>query len=223
MNQFLGDNDYGSQADPLGLDAIDQQIRINELRSQVDVLGMSGDCVSPECPPEIEEQFLRNVLDFENMPLSTDFERLKSAGIELPPPETLDDKSISAKLWEVFHALAKLNTFLYATDHLSDRELYGELWNESLREESPLFPPGSGWNHHIDLVSSGSGEDTETYLRYYADEETRQLWKDEFRLDEMPPHEEPLYSRAELLPQPPPPPMWRGTDEPEGEDDGEEQ
>ncbi len=199
-----------SEKDPLGLSSVDQQIRINELRAEAEDLGLGEGYINPDSPPEMEEQFLRNVIDYENAPLSTDFQRLQSAGIDLPAPETLDDAGVSAKLWEVIHALAKMNTFLYATDHMSDRELYEQLWNESLREESPSFPPGSGWNHHIDAVSSGSDDENDAYLRYYADEETRERWKRDFPTEEIPPHEEPPYKRAHLLPQPPPPPQWHG-------------
>ena len=203
------------EEDPLGLNEVDQRIRINELRSEAERLGLSEGYVNPDSPPEIEEQFLRNVIDYEDAPLSTDFQRLQSAGVELPAPEVLDDEAVTAKLWEVIHALAKMNTFLHGTDHMNDRKLYEQLWSESLREESPSFPPGSGWNHHIDPISSGSDEDNELYLRYYADEETHGSWKHDFPNDEIPPQEEPPYKRGHLLPQPPPPPQWRDTGLPE--------
>jgi len=69
-----------------------------------------------------------------------------------------------------------LRMFLYSTNHLSDRELYEELWHEVLREEGPVMQLSNDSAWHIDLLGSGSEEDNWLYLRYYADEETRQRW-----------------------------------------------
>lgn len=215
MAAAFSEDDRFSDADPLDLNSVDQQIRINELRAQAEDLGLGEGYVNPDSPPELEEHFLRQMIDYEKAPLSTDFQRLQSAGIDLPAPETLDDAAVTAKLWEVIHALAAINTFLHGTDHMSDRGLYEQLWSESLREESPSFPPGSGWNHHIDPISGGSDEDNEMYLRYYASDESRTGWKRDFPDEEIPPHEEPPYKRAHLLPQPPPPPEWKGMDVPD--------
>ena len=118
------------------------------------------------------------------------------------PPKKLDDAALTAKLWEVIHALARLGTFLENTDHLSDRELYAQLWQESLRESTPCLPPGSGWVCHLDLVGSGSDEDSDLYLRYYADERTREHWRGDFPEPEIPPHEDPPFDRDRLLPRP---------------------
>ena len=189
-------------ADPLGLEAIDQQIRINELRVQTEALGMSEGYVNPDAPPEIEEAFLRNVLAYESAPITTHFVQLEQGGVKLPPPEDLDDAALTSKLWEVIHTLAQLSTFLCSTNHLSDRELYTQLWQESLRESTPCLPAGSGWNCHLDLLGSGSDEDNELYLRYYADEQTREHWRSDFPDMEIPPHENPPFNRDRLLPRP---------------------
>jgi len=90
--------------------------------------------------------------------------------------------------------------FLYNTDHLSDRELYEELWYELLRDENPAMPVNENSACHIDLVGSGSEEDNELYLRYYADEEDRQLWANDWPDDAMPDHETPPYDRDRHLP-----------------------
>lgn len=188
--------------DPLGLEAIDQQIRINELRAQAEALGMSDGHVSADAPPEIEEAFLRSVVAYESAPITTHFAQLEQAGVKLTPPVKLDDTALSDKLWEVIRALARLSTFLSSTNHLSDRELYTHLWQESLRESTPSFSPGSGWNCHLDLVGSGSEEDTDLYLRYYADDRTREHWRSDFSEMEIPPHENPPFDRDKLLPRP---------------------
>src|SRR4051812_49110106 len=94
--------------DPLNLDAIDRAIRINELAEKASAMGIEPE-VENDCPPEIEEQFLQNVMRYEEAPVGTRFEQLLSVGVELPPPEVLDDAALHAKLWEVINTLATLD------------------------------------------------------------------------------------------------------------------
>lgn len=132
------------------------------------------------------------------------FDILPEAGILLPPPKQLDDGQLTEKLWEVIDALAHHGTFLQNTDHLSDRQLYAELWNDLLREE-PFEPVpedlGQGFCF-IDLVGSGSEEDIHLLLKHYADESFRQSWQKDWPDDPIPDHEDPPYDRDRLLPQP---------------------
>jgi hypothetical protein len=189
------------------LDRIDQEIRINELREAAKEAA-GGDMLSwedPDAPPEIAEQFWENVLAYEQAEETCHFLLLERAGVELPPPQELDDERISAKLWEIIHALAGMNCFLAQTDHWSDRELYEHLWNETLRELTPDFPSSSGWTHHIDFLSSGSEEDNLLYLKYYADDEYRNRWHEDWPDDVIPPHEDPPYDRDSKLPKAPGP------------------
>jgi hypothetical protein len=104
-------------------------------------------------------------------------------------------------LWEVIGALARMRVFINQTNHLNDRELYTLLSREVLREETPMltFDPDSAW--HLDLLGSGSEEDTYLYLKYYADEDWRRQWLADFSDYEMPAHEDPPYDRDRRLPQ----------------------
>jgi hypothetical protein len=185
------------------IDAIDQEIRINELREAAREAagGEMTSWESPDAPPDIHEQFWQNVLDYERAESTTHFIQLEADGVVLPAPEELDDQQLAAKLWEVIHALARRSCFLSTTNHWSDRELYERLWHDTLREFTMDFPPGSGWNCHIDFLSSGSDEDNELYLRFYADEEDRQRWRQEWPKDVIPPHVDPPYDRDRLLPR----------------------
>ncbi|MEE7626149.1 hypothetical protein V3O24_08245 [Methylobacter sp. Wu8] len=149
---------------------------------------------------ELQEQFWERVVAFEEAEWTTSFDQLVQGGMELPAPEALDDSQLSAKLWEVIRGLAMLRTFLYCTDHLSDRELYEELWHEVLREETPDMPVNEDSACHIDLVGSGSEQDNELYLRYYADEEDRRRWAKDWPNDVMPKHEPLPYDRDRHLP-----------------------
>src|SRR6185436_18548727 len=88
-------------------------------------------------------------------------------------PDELTDETIGPKLWELLHELACRGFYVLNSDHLSDRETYGNLWREDLRE--PAILPGrsqdGGWFH--DFVGTGSEEHAELWLRYYASDEDR--------------------------------------------------
>jgi hypothetical protein len=156
--------------------------------------------VSEDCPPEVHEEFLRNIIAWETGPFTSHFEMLQSDGIELPSPDALGDEALSAKLWEVIRGLARRNAHLHHTDHLSDRALYEELWSETLHEET-LAHPGPGWECGIDMIGSGSEEDIQTGLRYYDSEAQRRHWARDFPGDTIPPHEDPPYDRDRHLPK----------------------
>lgn len=150
--------------------------------------------------PEVD--YLDILEAFDEADTKTVFDALVGAGIALPAPAELDDAQLTAKLWEVIQGLAALGVFLHSTDHLSDRELYAGLWNEHLREPGAILMPGRkdcAW--HIDLLGSGSEEDTYLIHKYYADEEERRKWLAEWPNDVMPEHEDPPYDRDRLLPR----------------------
>lgn len=157
--------------------------------------------MSEDCPPEVAAQFRLSVAAYEHAPWTTHFQELLDAGVELPAPESMDDRQLAAKLWEVIDALARMRVFLSQTDHLSDRELYALLWGDTLREPVKDMPRDESSAWHIDFLSGGGEEDTRLYLKYYADEETRRRWLADFPEDEMPPHEEPPYDRDRQLPR----------------------
>jgi len=156
---------------------------------------------SEECPPEARAQFLRSVAAYDLAPLTTHFQLLEESGIQLSPPESMDDRQLKAKLWEVIEGLARLRVFLSQTDHLDDRALYTLFWHDLLREAVKDLPLDDSSTWHIDLLGSGSEEDTSLYLKYYADDAARRQWSADFPDDEMPEHEEPPFDRDRRLPQ----------------------
>jgi hypothetical protein len=147
------------------------------------------------------EAFWRRVVDYEKAPLTCDFDRLIEAGVNLPEPDALTDAALTAKLWEVIERLAEMHVFLSSTNHLSDRELYTELWSDSLRELNPAMPFEEYGNCHLDILGGCSEEDMYLYYKYYADEENRRDWQQRWPDDEMPPHEDPPYDRDRRLPK----------------------
>lgn len=180
----------------------DSQEYIQDLQRRAEELvgGELSFFESEEMSEELREQFWERVVAFEKTEWITSIDLLVQGGMELPVPEELADSQLTVKLWEVIHGLAMLRMFLYSIDHLSDRELYEELWYQVLREENPVMSINESSACHIDLVSSCSEEDNELYLRYYANEETRHRWAKDWPNDAMPTHEVPPYDRDRHLP-----------------------
>jgi hypothetical protein len=153
------------------------------------------------CPPEIQEQFWKNVLAFENAPEVQPFDELLRAGLTLPPAEELDDVALTEALWAMVRGLEDLGVYLEFTNHLSDRELYVRLWSKVLREPMALTPDDLQAAWHIDMSGAGSDDDgTEAYLMYYADEETRRWWAEEYPDCPVPERKELPFDRDRRLP-----------------------
>lgn len=186
-------------------DAEDQRDkRIEDLKRRAEELG-GGEMQTgglDDCPAEMEESFWKHVVDYEEAPWTTHFQQLETAGVALPAPDSLNDQELTAKLWEVIHKLALLRVFIEQTDHLSDRELYTHLWSDSLQEETKFLPPSPDSAYHIQLLGGWSQEDTQLYLKYYADEDWRRDWHKDWPDDPIPAHEDPPYDRDRLLPKP---------------------
>lgn len=148
-----------------------------------------------ECPccRWMEEEF--GMVDEEPLVL------LQQRGFNPADPATLNDDDLPAALALLIEKLASIRVFLECTDHLSDRELYEKLFHETLHEAIFCSPDNEAGASHIDY-SGSCGEDLDRYLRYYADETSRELWAKDFPEDPMPPHEEPPFSRDATLPRP---------------------
>jgi hypothetical protein len=182
---------------------IDRDIRLNEAwhaademaRERVEQEGLWGE----DAENAIESW--RNLYSYDTAPDTSEHEIFRAEGIELPDPEELDDAALTAKLWEVIHALAARNTFLSSTDHLSDRQLYTHLVEECFHEITKDMPTGTDWTQHIDILGGCSDEDMQLYLRYYADDEFRQEWARDWDGYAIPPKEKPPYDRDRHLPK----------------------
>ncbi|HEY1302135.1 MAG TPA: hypothetical protein VGF24_01215 [Vicinamibacterales bacterium] len=185
-----------------GMQKNDEEKRIEELKHQAEQIGMAATWDSGELSPQEREFFWQNLVAFETAPVTTLTQQLRHAGCHSPEPESMTDDQLTVTLREVIDALARLRVFLEYTDHLSDRDLYARLWRHELPQDIPLLPfdPRGAWR--LQLTGSGSEEDTDAYLRYYADEEVRRQWLADFPDYVMPPHEELPYDRDRHLPVP---------------------
>ena len=179
-----------------------QEERINKLRAELEKLGGNTSTLE-SMPADMEEEFLRHVLEYETAEQISLLRLLENAGLEVLAPETLDDDALKIKLKELIDRMASVGAYVLHTNHLSDRDLYDYLYHDALREETVLFPENPSYAYMIDLTGSGGEEDNVTYLKYYADEEYRRQWAHDWPNDPMPEHEEPPFDRDRFLPQSP--------------------
>jgi hypothetical protein len=183
-------------------DEPDQEERIAKLRQELEKLG--GTALSLESmPADMEEEFLRHVLEYETSEPISLFRLIENSGAEIPAPDQLDDAALAVKLKEIVERMASLGAYLLHTNHLTDRELYNYLYVEGLREEAVLFPENPSYAYMIDLTGNGSETDNEIYLKYYADEEHRKRWAQDWPDDPIPEHEAPPFDRDRFLPKSP--------------------
>ena len=179
-----------------------QEERIAKLRAELERLG--GETATLQSmPADMEEEFLRHVLEYETAQPISVLRLLENSGVEVSPPEILEQDALTAKLKEVIERMASLGAYLLHTNHLSERELYEYLYHDGLREEAVLFPENPSYAYIIDLTGSGSDDDNQIYLKYYADEEHRRQWAQDWPDDPLPPHEDPPFDRDRFLPQSP--------------------
>ena len=189
------------ESDPL----IEQALRLGELRKEV-MDRIDGPVIeggSENLPMDAQAAFWEQVLAFESAEESTIAERLRNeiGFVPRPPGDPAGEGGVKSALWELLEALASIRIFVFGTDHLNDAELYELLVNKVLPEPTTVPPTGSEWNCRVDVAEHGTDDDpdgTATWLRYYADDETREEWD-----GEVPPKEPLPYDRDRFLPVPP--------------------
>jgi hypothetical protein len=125
------------------------------------------------------------------------FDVLTELKIELPPPEKLTNHRLTAKLWEVIHALLDQSIVLGNTDHLSDRELYTLLRDETLHKQ---FVISRHYTLQVDMTKTGVNDGMPIYLKYYASEAQRRLYLQFYPRFKMPKHVDPPRRRDHLIP-----------------------
>jgi hypothetical protein len=178
---FPAEDDPADDSDPLGLEAVDA-----EIRAELGIENLSGPADGE--PPEVWQRPI---------------DQLPAGGANLLPPDELTDDTLEPKLWELLHNLACRGFYVLHTDHLNNRELYTELWRSGLREQA-LLPGKSntgGWYH--DPIGSGSPTDAQIWLRFYATDEQRARHAREWPEAPMPAKEKPAHNRDWRLPKGP--------------------
>ena len=134
-----------------------------------------------------ENEYLASILAWEKapaLPIASWFQPT----LELPSPDSLDDRQLSQTLADTVEKLYSAKVILRYTDHLSDRELYKIIYRDILPCcEKKVELPGK-------FLEWRCYEDTETWLRFYAGAVERRRFQEEYDLD-LPPREEPQHKR----------------------------
>jgi len=185
----VADND----PDPLGLAQVDQEIADAKTESAPEDSYLEPDNATFESP----------LHGAEPGNWTPPAQRLAAQSIPLLPPAEITDETVTPILWELLHNLSLQGFYVLNSDHLSDRELYAELWERGLRDPA-LLPgrnPRGGWFH--DFLGSWGDEGTQLWLRYYATDEERAKHAIEYPNAKLPAREKPPFNRDWRLPKGP--------------------
>lgn len=122
-----------------------------------------------------ENDFLKSMLDWERAPILPIREWFQPE-LHLPMPDTLTKTRLQEVLYETIDRLFDKRIVLDFTDHLSDHELYCLIYRD-------ILPAHEKWisrqNNYLHWDCANTGNDPDTWLRYYASEEERQAWDEE--------------------------------------------
>jgi hypothetical protein len=119
------------------------------LKAKVAMLG--GELHNSEdsdLPMEIKNQFLQNIIDFEEAPVKPITEILNTKPEDWPDEKELDDKQIEKKLKELIKLLHKHNMVLAFANKLPMRTTYSYVTREFLEDE--ITAPVDGMTLSID-------------------------------------------------------------------------
>ncbi len=136
------------------------------LDDSVDWLNMAA------VPTIVENEYLSAMLAWERapvVPISHWFE----PEMTLAPPDSLSDEELHQVLWTTIHRLFQKRIVLDFTDHLNDRQLYELIYRDILPAKEKKIDYGTNYLHW-DCADSGNNPDT--WLRYYASPEERKVW-----------------------------------------------
>lgn len=177
---------------PPDADPVECLLRNAELRDQLDPLfDESIDAVDVgRMTTRVENDFLESMLDWERAPMLPIGEWFDPQ-LTLADPDVLSDAEVTTRLSDTIAALYSKNVVLDFTDHLSDRQLYTLIRRDILPSYEKMLPRRSSYLHW-DCANTSS--DPETWLRYYASPEEREVWGDETG-QEPPPASQPPHRR----------------------------
>ncbi len=187
------DSPEDAEPDPLALNEVDREITAAKRESRPDALQFD--------PPDPALEAQLHAMEPENW--TPPAQQLAAKKIPLLPPAEITEEMLTPILWELLHNLSLCGFFILHTDHLSDAELYAELWNHGLRDPAhlPGRNPRGGWFH--DFLGSWGEDDMQLWLRYYASDEDRVKHAKDWPKDSIPQKEKPPSNRDWRLPKGP--------------------
>jgi len=141
-------------------------------------------------PLNVENEYLASMLAWETAPILPIYKWFEPE-MRPPRPAVLNDQDLHEILGDVVRRLAEQRIILDFTEHLSDRELYCLIYRDILPAREKKIDSKQAFLH---WDCAGASGDPEVWLRYYANEEDRQIWADTYH-QPLPPKERPPYPR----------------------------
>ncbi|MDO4575416.1 MAG: hypothetical protein Q4D98_09425 [Planctomycetia bacterium] len=181
------------QLKKLPSDEVDAMIRNAELRSELEPY--QDDSIdqltqSRRIPLDVENEYLEMMLAWEEAPVLP-IAQWFNPPLQPKDPDSLTPRELAVELHRLVYLLYGKQLVLDFTDHLSDRELYLLICRDILPSKEKMLAIRNGYLH---WDCAGMGESQETWLRYYALDEERELWE-EMNGRTAPAHQDPPYPR----------------------------
>ncbi len=142
-------------------------------------------------PTSVENEFLASMLAWERAPVVAISEWFDPE-LVLPHPDALSHDERRELMWATIHQLYEKRIVLDFTDHLTDRQLYTIIYRDILPSAEKKIELAR--NNYLHWDCANTGDDPETWLRYYASLQEREAWADETG-EPLPPAEDPPFRR----------------------------
>jgi hypothetical protein len=125
---------------------------------------------------DLGRRYLKSLEQFRANQPTTLWQALAEMGCEPRRPSEIGEDNLAKALERLILAMAQLHVFLTAVEHLSDRALYEELYEECADEDFLLWPHDPNFTVTVSFLCHGASDERQTWLRYYADEDERAMW-----------------------------------------------
>lgn len=146
----------------------DRSDRVRELEAELDQMA-DGDASfwnRRDCPSDLRESHLEDVRAFESLSSGPSlFEGLVANGVNLPPPEKLNQRQSAKKVLEILKALTRIQVVIIGFEHWSPKQAYAKFWQETLWEGCYVEKKTPGGLTVIDASHSLSRSDFERSIR----------------------------------------------------------
>lgn len=179
-------------------DPVEQLLRNAQLRDELEPLydESIGRVNVSRMTTDSENEFLASMLEWERAPIAPICEWFEPR-LEAPAPDELAPEDLPGQLSEIVARLFEKNIVLDFTDHLSDRQLYTLIYRDILPAYEKKLARRDSYLHWDCANAEG---DPEAWLRYYATDEERALWREETGGDPPPKCEPPHRRQLPMAP-----------------------
>lgn len=135
---------------------IDLRLENQSLETELELQGMSN-WKSDEVPPEVHNQFLKNVIAFEeaNKKPRTPMRSLFPDDYRFPPVESMSAEQLHDKLKDIERLLKKHNVGFGFAEELPDALLYKHLVEEVIPNDTVMAKVSEGFMWYLDGCTGG--------------------------------------------------------------------